>query len=140
MLSFCTYHGRNFSLLSFTETDRSNIVDMKNPDRSYPLPGSQSSMFDNAQLVYALDGNMETKSSADIAIAMATAGYFSTAKEVKSPFSVPRCNGKQAAQLDCYPPSYSGLLLQFRKGTYYYMCSRNNNFTNRSQKGRLTVA
>ena len=24
-------------------------------------------------------------------------------------------------------------------GTYYYMCSRNNNFSNRSQKGSLTV-
>jgi hypothetical protein len=25
-------------------------------------------------------------------------------------------------------------------GTYYYMCTRNNNFSNRSQKGTLTVA
>lgn len=24
-------------------------------------------------------------------------------------------------------------------GTYYYMCSRNNNFTNRSQKGKIIV-
>ena len=24
-------------------------------------------------------------------------------------------------------------------GTYFYMCSRNNNFTNRSQKGKLIV-
>ena len=24
-------------------------------------------------------------------------------------------------------------------GTYYYMCTRNNNFSNRSQKGKIIV-
>ena len=26
-----------------------------------------------------------------------------------------------------------------QRGTYYYMCTRNNNFTNRSQKGKIIV-
>ncbi len=26
-----------------------------------------------------------------------------------------------------------------QRGTYHYMCSRNNNFTNRSQKGKIIV-
>ena len=26
-----------------------------------------------------------------------------------------------------------------QRGTYYYMCSRNNNFTNRSQKGKIII-
>ena len=26
-----------------------------------------------------------------------------------------------------------------KTGTYYYMCTRNNNFTNRSQKGKVIV-
>ena len=26
-----------------------------------------------------------------------------------------------------------------QRGTFYYMCSRNNNFTNRSQKGKIIV-
>ena len=30
-------------------------------------------------------------------------------------------------------------ILRVKKGRYYYMCTRNNNFTNRSQKGRLVV-
>ncbi len=25
------------------------------------------------------------------------------------------------------------------RGTYYYMCTRNNNFSNRSQKGKIIV-
>ena len=41
--------------------------------------------------------------------------------------------------LDNAPASYGGALIQFASGEYFYMCSRNNNFTNRSQKGRLSV-
>ena len=38
-------------------------------------------------------------------------------------------------------PSFEGATLRFNTpGTYYYICSRNNNFTNRSQKGQLTVS
>jgi len=37
------------------------------------------------------------------------------------------------------PASYEGVVLQFKAGTYHYMCTRNNNFTNRSQKGTLIV-
>jgi len=37
------------------------------------------------------------------------------------------------------PASYDGGLLKFRKGTYHVMCTRNNNFSNRSQKGTLRV-
>lgn len=32
-----------------------------------------------------------------------------------------------------------GLQKVTSRGTYYYMCSRNNNFTNRSQKGKVIV-
>jgi hypothetical protein len=81
----------------------------------------------------------KTKNGADVAIAMATAGYFKRAQDVPSPFNVIGCNAQQAAQLDCYPPSYTGLLLKLKAGQYYYMCSRNNNFTNRNQKASITV-
>ena len=33
----------------------------------------------------------------------------------------------------------SGALLQVSRGTYHMMCTRNNNFSNRAQKGTLTV-
>ena len=44
---------------------------------------------------------------------------------------------KLQSQLNNAPASYEGVVLRFRKGTYHYMCTRNNNFTNRSQKGTL---
>ena len=37
------------------------------------------------------------------------------------------------------PASYEGALIQFAQGEYFYMGSRNNNFSNRSQKGRLMI-
>ena len=41
--------------------------------------------------------------------------------------------------LDNAPASFEGAVLQLKRGVYYYICSRNNNFTNRSQKGMKTV-
>ena len=115
------------------------MVPMENPDRSFPYYPATSALFDNAKLIHALDGRQEM-TSADIAVAMATAGrYNDTSKVPANLDGLENCNRKQLAQLDCYPPSYPGLLLQFKSGTYYYMCSRNNNFTNRSQKARLHV-
>lgn len=118
---------------------------MESPDRSYPSD-SPSSMFKNAQKVLTWSGNENTKTAQDIAIFMATAGQYQSVQSFLSFYNtgkVPRNPRsrvyKQYAQLDYYPPSTSGLLLKFTKGTYYYMCTRNNNFTNRSQKGRLIV-
>ena len=42
-------------------------------------------------------------------------------------------------QLNNAPASYEGAMMRFTAGTYNYICSRNNNFTNRSQKGKITV-
>ena len=42
-------------------------------------------------------------------------------------------------RLDNVSPSFPGLIARFKQGSYYYMCSRNNNFTNRSQKGMIVV-
>ena len=41
--------------------------------------------------------------------------------------------------LDNAPASYEGALMRFNKGEYTYICTRNNNFTNRSQKAKITV-
>ena len=127
--------------LSHPETDRSNMAAMEAPDRSVPLTG-EGGLFDDATVIDALDSRgAVTQTSADLAVAMATAGYFRTTSEVPSPFNVVGCNEDEAATLDCYPPSFAGYLLKFNTpGTKYVKCTRNNSFTNRSQKGRLIVA
>ena len=37
------------------------------------------------------------------------------------------------------PASYNGGLLRFSPGEYVYMCTRNNNFSNRGQKGAIII-
>ena len=115
------------------------MVSMMIPDRSFPNYGVASALFANAEVVHSL-GDRQKMTPADVAVSLATAGKFSDASKIPANFNaLEQCDRKQLAELDCYPPSYPGLLLQFKKGAYYYMCSRNNSFTNRSQKGRLRV-
>lgn len=48
--------------------------------------------------------------------------------------------GKISNTLDNAPASYEGAVLKFTKpGIYSYMCTRNNSFSNRSQKGSIVV-
>ena len=114
---------------------------MSSPDISYPIENTQGTLFDQATVVDAPDTADEvTQTGADISIAMATAGYFKTAANVPGNFNVPGCDDDEAQTLDCYPPSYHGLLLKFDEpGVYHYMCTRNNNFTNRNQKATIEV-
>jgi hypothetical protein len=114
---------------------------MSSADVSYPLEDTQNTLFDHATVLDAPnDADDVTQTGADIAIAMATAGHFKTAGAVPQNFNVEGCNANEAEQLDCYPPSYNGLLLKFDEpGVYHYMCSRNNNFTNRNQKATIEV-
>ena len=47
---------------------------------------------------------------------------------------------KMSNVLDNAPASYEGAVLRFtKKGTYHIMCTRNNSFSNRSQKAAITV-
>ena len=48
-------------------------------------------------------------------------------------------NLKFQNQLDNSPTSYS-VVLSFAPGSYKYMCTRNNNFSNRNQKASITVS
>ena len=107
---------------------------MEGPPLNYPLTSEKTSkMFPNAKIVWSSDP--ATKTSQDLTISMASSGYYS---------GMALCQGSPKktalnAQLNNAPASYRGMVLKFKAGTYYYMCTRNNNFSNRSQKGRLFV-
>ena len=64
---------------------------------------------------------------------------FATSGKVRS---VAGATAQLNAQLNDAPPSLiNGVLIRITKpGTYYYISSRNNNFTNRSQKGVIIVS
>ncbi len=104
---------------------------MKHPSMNYPLPTKEPlTMFPNAHIIWS--SNDETKTQQDLVLSMASSGYYSSVSQYKQ---------KEALnnELNNAPASYRGMLLKFAPSCYYYMCTRNNNFSNRNQKGRLLV-
>jgi len=80
------------------------------------------------------------------ALRMATSGYYdsfdclSTATNTGANKAVNGTTTQINNLLDNAYASFQGGIFKFKKGTYQYMCTRNNNFSNRDQKGKLLVA
>ena len=116
-------------------TDRSNMVQINDPNHNYPVPFEDpDNMFATAKVHWAASGT--TLKPMDVILQMASAGYNACLDGCDT--SVKK--KKMDKLLNNAPASYPGVLIEFRKGTYHYMCSRNNNFSNRSQKGKLIVS
>jgi len=119
-------------------TDRQNIVQMLHMDDNYPLPldkfpdnmfmraGSQCWDFNGN----AMGGSPTQPQGLDCAITLATSGMYRTyAQAVGMTINFdPLLN-------DAPPSLIGGVVMQLPAGEYNYMCTRNNNFSNRSQKG-----
>ncbi|KAI0209873.1 Protein DD3-3 [Lamellibrachia satsuma] len=118
-------------------TDRNNLVQISGLNENFPMPFENTTMWSNMEVVWIYHGVTQLKSR-DTALNMASCGYFVCVK--KSDCSK---SGEDSVllntKLDNASPSYEGALLKFKKGRYHYMCTRNNNYTNRSQKGTLIV-
>jgi hypothetical protein len=139
-------------------TDRNNLVQINNLNENFALPYEMSSLWSDIDLVgflndinnYTDDSSQylttkQTLNSADFRKDMAL--YFSSSAYYKCVKAL-NCGAnsyEQLAPLDAdlnkAPASAAGALIRFTKSNqvYYYMCSRNNNFSNRSQKGAISV-
>lgn len=122
-------------------TDRHNMVQTPNPNSNYPCvinnmcgESSSSDLFANAEVVW---GSFPTQT--DLALAFMSGGYYNCLEPVTGCTESVSAKTQMQQLLNNVSPSFAGALLRFSPGTYYYICSRNNNFTNRSQKGMLTV-
>lgn len=102
-----------------------------------------TTMWNSSELIWknntAWPNNTEL-SSVDIAVVFASAGYYgcyrtATCGERSMETAPTRLN----RLLNNVKASFDGAILKFKPGTYHYISSRNNNFTNRSQKGMLSV-
>lgn len=99
---------------------------------SFPSP-SGAEMLQSAEIIHNFVGG--SKKYADVEAGLASSGYYTTAAEKYW------TRIKLDDELNNASPSFTGVVLRLsQKGTYYAMCTRNNNFTNRSQKVRLIVA
>ena len=122
-------------------TDRSNIVQMSSADVSYPVTGL-GTLIQNAQIVHKMDPKLKTASNDDLAVLMASSCAFQRKADLftaRLPSPYDKRNYQKLALLDFFPASCSLPIIKLQPGTYLFMSTRNNNFSNRSQKGRLTV-
>ncbi|CAK8683460.1 unnamed protein product [Clavelina lepadiformis] len=123
-------------------SDRTNVVEILEPGENFPVPYERNNMFKNMEVVWnSLDthGTTDEDKQKNIAIQMASVGYFQCLSQSDcGPDSI---ESKRALNnlLDNANASYGGIVFKLKEGVYHYMCSRNNNFSNRSQKGQITV-
>jgi len=120
-----------------TGTDRQNMALIRDLSLNYPIPLDKypnNHWNTTFKCYHALDG--VALSPLDCAVIMATSGQFQKATAVTSGFD-PLLNDAPASLV-------GGLMLEVlpvQKGTtVLYMCTRNNNFSNRGQKGTIIVS
>jgi hypothetical protein len=98
-------------------------------------------MFKDAEVAWASFDTQTPVNKTDLEVAFASAGYYHCVDPAGqcSSESV-RTKDQLQRLLNNAPASFEGALLCFpTEGLYHYISSRNNNFTNRSQKGVLRV-
>jgi len=120
-------------------TDRNNWVQMGTLDENYPLPLDKfqaESIFSFADCFTM--GGTQIAAWQDCALILATSGQYRTMTDVST-----NANSFDPLLNDAPPSLIGGVMLKFKPTaagkTFNYMCTRNNNFSNRSQKGSLTV-
>lgn len=126
-----------------TGTDRSNLVQINQRDQNFPTPFEFSDLWNNSKVLWIYHGKINV-SPKDLATDMASAGYYrcflqSTCPDPTFSAAVGGSTAQLNAQLNNAAASYEGAVLQIKSGAYDYMCTRNNNFSNRSQKGTIVV-
>jgi hypothetical protein len=143
-----------------TGTDRNNLVEVNNLNENFPLPYETTKIWTDIDLLGFLNENVTSflddttkylidkklfnsgDLAKDLALYFSTGSYYQCFKQTTCLKSFQSSNRAPLnADLNNSPASVSGALLRFKNAnkTYYYICSRNNNFSNRSQKGSISV-
>lgn len=107
-----------------TSTDRSNIVQIKSLDNNIPLASTQGKI-DNPLFP-----------DPEVSRRMAYLDQTDCDPNTNNQQDVKNCKKLNAAPT----PYFNGGVIQMNNpGTYFYTSTRNNNFSNRTQKGQITV-
>ena len=133
----------NYIVLFLTGTDRHNIVQIASADMNYPLPFESTTLFSSQVVWYDRTKHTEinlipalSASTKNLALFLASDGYYQCFQGCTD-----SVQNKATLNnlLDNAYASFYGPILKFSPGSYNYTCTRNNNFTNRSQKGLIVV-
>jgi len=118
--------------------DRHNIVQLDNSGMDVPMPASQANMFD-----VAMEWNPEPATNANFGgprNQQALTKQFALSKQTGC--ATNPNNDQQRTNCEKLNNAAATVnlgLLRFKPGEYKYMSSRNNNFSNRAQKAKLTT-
>jgi hypothetical protein len=126
-------------------TDRHNFLQIKDLSENYPIPLDKfpNNFFANTfcydLAMNPIGTNTLGQTNVDCAVTLATSGYFRAGTAVTGATGG---TDNLSVTLDNAPPSLIGgvLLAPQTPGAYFYIDGRNNNFSNRAQKGQLVVA
>jgi len=118
-------------------TDRNNFIQLLNRKANLVAPDHNHTLFQDAEWVWSSHemGNVTNKGF-NLALSMATSGYYhcETEDECEKHF-----DNSLNDQLNNAPASYYGNVFKPAIGEFHYKCMRNDNFSNRAQKGTITV-
>jgi len=120
-------------------TDRSNIVQVYDRKKNYPMTFTDQTMFPDADTAFKFAhlnqyGGKVCKTTDET-------GCCKTLEQLKAAGGDIDQNEQNCMKLNDNGVQYfnGGTIQMKSKGVYHYMSTRNNNFTNRSQKGSITV-
>merc|ERR1711953_1018970 len=107
---------------------------------NFPMPHHNHTIFHDAEWVWSshAQGAAENK-ALNLAMSLATAGYYHCQERTEC--GAHAFDAKRGIQerMDNAAASYSGNVFVPPVGEFHYKCLRNDNFSNRSQKGTIRV-
>jgi len=123
-------------------SDRSNLMEMQSLRQSYPMTYDlHESFFDTARCKYPLEDDWLTPTGAKVVLA--TAGFYSSEAAANAGNGQDNNNNVDALLNNVSGAFKQGLVCCPTAETpaqdYYFLSTRNNNFSNRAQKAKITV-
>ena len=141
-------------------TDRNNLIQMLDIGGNYPIAydNTQDNLVSRATCYtpagavwgnhpYATPNASMTPAAVDCALMLWSSGYYLTRQAVMSASAPQTANSQNdLVNMNNAPPSLiGGVVMDWSESgltqptTYPYMCTRNNAFSNRAQKGTITI-
>jgi hypothetical protein len=136
-------------------TDRSNFVHISSLSENFPVPFEISNIWKEIELIGFMKNNsvLNDDSSTylralnsdsvqqDVALYLSSSSYYDCVSKKSCNEQSYESKKQVDADLNAAPASLPGVLIRFTRSNsiYYFMSSRNNNFSNRSQKGNISI-
>ena len=136
-------------------TDRNNVLQISDHKHNYPVPFEVGTLFRGAKFIWApREANFsstfltkqKTQSQKEYSafISHASSGYYfcQNLGECQTGFETRgnRAKGRSLKNLDNVPPSFRGMVfIPKNNKVFHFASTRNNDFSNRSQKGSIVV-